>query len=203
MLSKTLHIALMLLFPVWLAAQEIPDLTPPGMASSVVYSDTNLIAQNPDSVVYIDLSKQKLTSIPKIVFQCPNLLYLDLKRNRIEVVPPEIGQLTKLRVLNLSRNRLARLPAEIGSLTALRSLILNQNEIVELPPEIGLLTNLAVLDLWGNQLTKLPKEIGKLSETLQYLDMRVIYMSREAQEVIEIMLPETTIYFSQGCNCKD
>jgi Leucine-rich repeat (LRR) protein len=184
-------------------AQEIPDYIPTGMSTSIVYTDTNQIASNPEVVEYINLSKQKLTSIPKIVFQCPNLLYLDLKRNKIEEIPPEINQLQKLRVLNLSRNRIARLPKEIGQLGKLKTLILNQNEIIELPPEIGLLSNLAVLDLWGNQLNKLPKEIERLSETLEYLDMRVIFMSRKAQAEIEAMLPETKIYFSQSCNCKD
>lgn len=202
MLKRAIHIAFIFI-PALLGAQEIPDHTPSGISTAIVYTDTNQIASNTDIVEYIDLSKQKLTSIPSIVFQCPNLIYLDLKRNKIEEIPTLIGQLKKLRVLNLSRNRLVRLPKEIGQLLSLKSLILNQNEIVELPREIGLLSHLAVLDLWGNQLDKLPNEIGKLSETLQYLDMRVIYMSREAQEVIELMLPETKIYFSQGCNCKD
>ena len=202
MLKRLIQITL-LLFPALCGAQEIPDMTPSGISTAVVYTDTNQIASNTDEVEYIDLSKQKLTSIPAVVFQCPNLVYLDLKRNRIEEIPAAIGQLKKLRVLNMSRNRLARLPKEIGQLIVLRSLILNQNEIVELPPEIGLLSNLAVLDLWGNQLDKLPKEIGKLSETLQYLDMRVIFMSRDAQAEIEMMLPETKIFFSQSCNCKD
>lgn len=202
MLKQVIHIALIFI-PALLGAQEIPDFTPSGISTAIVYTDTNQIASNTDIVEYIDLSKQKLTTIPNVVFQCPNLVYLDLKRNKIEEIPASIMQLKKLRVLNLSRNRLVRLPKEIGQLSSLKSLILNQNEIVELPREIGLLSHLAVLDLWGNQLDKLPNEIGKLSETLQYLDMRVIYMSREKQEVIELMLPETTIYFSQGCNCKD
>lgn len=202
MLKQLRYIAF-LFFPALCGAQEIPDMTPPGISTAIVYTDTNQIASNTDAVEYIDLSRQKLTSIPAVVFQCPNLIYLDLKKNKLENIPAEIGQLNKLRVLNISRNRLVRLPKEIGQLSALKSLILNQNEIIELPPEIGMLSNLAVLDLWGNQLDKLPKEIGKLSETLQYLDMRVIFMSRKAQEVIEIMLPETKIFFSQSCNCKD
>ena len=200
---KRLSYITMLLLPFLCGAQEIPDLTPSGISTAIVYTDTNQIAASTDEVEYIDLSKQKLTSIPAIVFQCPNLVYLNLRRNKIEEIPVAIGQLTKLRVLNMSRNRLVRLPKEIGQLIMLRSLIINQNEIAELPPEIGLLSNLAVLDLWGNQLDKLPKEIGKLSQTLQYLDMRVIFMSRDAQAEIEMLLPETKIYFSQSCNCKD
>lgn len=182
-------------------AQQMPEPEKADPANVTIYTDIASITQNPDSVLYIDLSGSKLKSIPPEVFLCTNLVYLDLKRNKIDSIPAEIGQLKKLRVLNMSRNKLQMLPPEIGQCTELRSLILNQNEITELCPEIGKLIHLAVLDLWGNSVDHFPNEITRLSETLQYVDLRVIYMTREAQEAIELLLPETTIFFSNGCNC--
>lgn len=197
------HLLTILFFsvPLFCLAQNMPDsdIDAPDVK---IYTSLDEIKSNPDSVLYIDFSKQKLSKIPDEVFACKNLVYLDLKRNKIEEISTRIGELQNLRVLNMSRNRLVKLPPTIGQCTQLRSLILNQNAISEICPEIGLLVNLAVLDLWGNEVDRLPKEISKISETLKFLDMRVIYMTHDAQEEIELLLPETTIYFSNGCNCK-
>ncbi|NLL27177.1 MAG: leucine-rich repeat domain-containing protein [Bacteroidales bacterium] len=201
MLKKIINIFFLNLLTISAFAQNLPKEYFMDISNKVVYTDINLIAQNPDSVKYIDLSKSKLKSFPDVIFQCENLIYLDLKRNKIEEIPPSIGALKKLRFLNLSRNKITRLPAEIGDCTELQTLVLNQNEIVEIPPQIGNLNNLEVLDLWGNLVDMLPREIGKISNTLKHLDMRVIFMSVEKQKIIESFLPETKIYFSQGCNC--
>lgn len=200
MLKQLIYILLFAL-PFFCIGQNMPDsnIDAPDVT---IYTSIDAIKANPDSVLYIDFSKQKLSKIPDEVFECKNLVYLDLKRNKIEEIPARIGELQKLRVLNMSRNKLVKLPSAIGKCIQLRSLILNQNAISEICPEIGLLINLAVLDLWGNEIDRLPTEITKISETLKFLDMRVIYMTHEAQEEIELLLPETTIYFSNGCNCK-
>lgn len=201
MLKKIINIFFLNLLIISAFAQNLPKEYFMDISKKNVYTDTNLIAKNPDKVKYIDLSRSKLKSVPKVIFQCENLIYLDLKRNKIEEIPPSIGMLKKLKFLNLSKNKIARLPAEIGDCTELQTFVLNQNEIVELPPQIGNLNNLEVLDLWGNLIDVLPREIGKISNTLKYLDMRVIFMSFEKQRIIESFLPETKIYFSQGCNC--
>ncbi|PKP03050.1 MAG: hypothetical protein CVU11_09750 [Bacteroidetes bacterium HGW-Bacteroidetes-6] len=200
MLKQLIYIFVILL-PLLCFGQNMPDsdIDAPDVK---IYTSIDEIKANPDSVLYIDFSKQKLCSIPNEVFECKNLVYLDLKRNKIEEIPSRIGELQKLRVLNLSKNKIVKLPAEIGLCTQLRSLILNQNAISEICPEIGQLVNLAVLDLWGNEVDRLPTEITRISENLKFLDMRVIYMTHDAQEAIELLLPETTIYFSNGCNCK-
>ncbi len=173
----------------------------PDPSQVTIYTSLDDIREQPDSVYYIDLSKQKLKTIPEEIFLCKNLVYLDLKRNKIQSIPDNISGLTKLRVLNLSRNKITIVPEEIGACKELRTLILNQNPLESLCGSIGLLNNLAVLDLWGTEVDELPVEISKISENLQFLDMRVIYMTREAQEKIQTMLPETTIYFSNSCNC--
>lgn len=167
-----------------------------------VYTDLNHALKEPEKVVFLDLSKQKLKEIPSGVFELTNLEYLVLFKNKITEIPPDIGKLKKLRVLDISRNKIEVVPPEIGQLTELRTLILNQNMIYALPPEIGNLKNLKSLDLWGNEIDELPPEISKLQETLDYLDLRVIFMSFEKQQAIIDLLPETEIYFSNSCNCK-
>jgi len=193
---KKLTTLLFLIIPVLAiyAQRDIPF-------DGTVYTDIEKALKEPEKVRFLDLSKQKLEEIPAGVFELTNLEYLVLFKNKITVIPPEIGTLKKLRVLDISRNKIEVLPPEIGELTELRTLILNQNLIAALPPEIGNLKNLKSLDLWGNEIDELPVEISKLQETLEYLDLRVIYMSFEKQEAIINLLPETDIYFSNGCNC--
>lgn len=185
-----------------LLGQKALESKPAELSSVKIYTSISEIAANPDSVLYIDFSKQKLKAFPEEIFACKNLVYLDLKRNKIESIPPEIAGLTKLRVLNVARNYIEEIPPQIGMCNELRTLIINQNELTSVCPEIGLLQNLAVLDLWGNGLTVLPKEIGRISSSLKFLDLRVMQMTREEQSDIENLLPETTIYFSNSCNCK-
>ncbi len=201
MLKYSIVIALLFMVADFSFAQKIPKDTTVELSNTRIYTEISDIAVQPDSVQYIDFSKMKLTAIPVEVFTCRNLVYLNLNNNKIDSIPPRIGDLKQLRVLQMAHNKLTHLPAEIGRCDSLRSLILNQNRINDIVPEIGQLSHLAVLDLWGNNVTVLPKEIGRLSESLKYLDMRVIYMSEKNQTDIEDMLPETTIYFSASCNC--
>jgi len=181
--------------------QKIPKDTTVELSDTRIYTEISEIALNPDSVKYIDFSKMKLTAIPEEVFACKNLVYLNLNNNKIDSISPRIGDLKQLRVLQIAHNKLKHLPSEIGACSSMRSLILNQNRIEDIVPEIGQLSHLAVLDLWGNNVTILPKEISRISESLKFLDMRVIYMTKKNQTDIEDMLPETTIYFSASCNC--
>lgn len=165
------------------------------------YTDLNEALKEPEKVIFLDLSRQKLREVPVGVFELTNLEYLVLKKNKLTEIPADIAKLKKLRVLDMSRNKIEAIPPAIGELTELRTLILNQNYIATMCSEISNLKNLKVLDLWGNELDELPPEISKLQETLEYLDLRVIYMSFEKQQIIIDLLPETDIYFSNGCSC--
>ena len=196
MLKKTMYLFLLFLFPLIASPQQ--EISYDG----IKFTDINEAMKDPEKVEFLDLSKQKLKSIPEEVFELPNLQYLVLRKNKITEISNRIGELKKLRVFDISRNKLEVLPPEIGQCIELRTLILNQNMIHTICPEIGDLSNLQVLDLWGNEVAKFPFEISKIQESLRYLDLRVIYMSFEEQQEIIDLLPETDIYFSNGCSCQ-
>ena len=106
---------------------------------------------------------------------------MDLSKNRIASVPAEIGRLANLTELDLSSNRLEALPAEFGSLRRLEWLFLFQNQLAALPVTISQLTKLRGLFLWGNPMTnpstRAPLELSKLAPLqdnaqLEYLMLR-------------------------------
>ena len=101
---------------------------------------------------------------------------LDLSGNKLTTLPVEIGRLTSLRKLILNNNELTPLPADIWNLTSLQELELSSNELTTLPAEIGNLTSLKELFLGYNKLTTLPAEIGDLT-SLRKLELFRVYGS--------------------------
>lgn len=142
---------------------------------------------------FLNLSRNRISTIPSQIAGFTSLVELHLGRNAIEVVPDEITLLTSLVRLDLSGNRIRKLPDNFHRLDRLQQLQLNGNNLHEIPvdvyrmsmllklyvgsnriheirADISELRNLEVLYLGGNQLTELPKELGLLHNlTLLYL----------------------------------
>lgn len=111
------------------------------------------------NLVYLDVSKNKITRVPSGIGNFQNLKYLDLSKNDIEYVSPDIGKLRNLRYLDFSENRLTSLPPNIGEMENLRKLSLNENRLDSIPSEIGRLSKLEELQVWRNELQGIPAEI--------------------------------------------
>ena len=74
--------------------------------------------------VKLDLRNKKLSNeqLVKIILENPDVHYLNLTGNKLTSLPKEIGQLANLTSLSLDDNQLINLPKEIGQLTDLTSL---------------------------------------------------------------------------------
>jgi Leucine-rich repeat (LRR) protein len=95
---------------------------------------------------------------------------MDISHNKIGSLPAELGKLERLHTLNANCNVLESLPAEMGSLQALHVLKLRTNKLPLLPPEMACLSSLQSLDLAENQLVRLPPSFSTLV-SLTTLDM--------------------------------
>ena len=164
------------------------------------YKSIEQALKNPDLVYVLDLSKKKLTKIPKEISFFKNLHVLKLSKNKLSTIDSSIVFPKHILEINLSKNQLEEIPEAILATKSLKRLIANQNSIKSIPENISKLKSLAYLDLWSNDLSEVSENI-KFLTSLKELDLRVILFSNSEKDRIKSLLPNTTIYFSNSCNC--
>lgn len=101
----------------------------------------------------LDLSLSDLNEVPvKELAALPKATVLDLSCNKLSTLPSDFCGLTHLVKLDLSKNKLQQLPADFGRLVNLQHLDLLNNKLVTLPVSFAQLKNLKWLDLKDNPL---------------------------------------------------
>uniref|UniRef100_A0A8D2DAR0 Leucine-rich repeat-containing protein 59 n=1 Tax=Sciurus vulgaris TaxID=55149 RepID=A0A8D2DAR0_SCIVU len=101
----------------------------------------------------LDLSLSDLNEVPvKELAALPKATILDLSCNKLSSLPSDFCGLTHLVKLDLSKNKLQHLPADFGRLVNLQHLDLLNNRLVTLPVSFAQLKNLKWLDLKDNPL---------------------------------------------------
>ncbi len=119
----------------------------------------------------LDLSNNRLTTIPSDVPGCEMVKVLLLNKNKINVFPNKISGWSNLQEIELSGNKIEVIPEEIVGLENIRSLILSCNEIKEIPTSIkGLNSLTAFFAIGKNKITSIPMDLHGL-ERLRSLDL--------------------------------
>jgi Leucine-rich repeat (LRR) protein len=98
-------------------------------------------------------------------FWANQLSVLDVSSNKLLSIPSHVSRLVSLEDLLLSYNELVELPAEICSLSSLMGLSLHHNALDHrsFPSDLSQLTNLLALDLSYNLFGEIPPQICFLS----------------------------------------
>ncbi len=100
-------------------------------------------------------SGNNFTEVPEVLGKCPNLEMIGFKANQINYVPASALP-KQLRWLILTDNQLADLPVELGSCTRLQKLMLAGNRLQTLPKQLADCKNLELLRISANKFTVLP-----------------------------------------------
>ena len=116
-----------------------------------------------DTLEYLDLSGNALTSLPEDFARLHRLQVLFCAGNRFTELPVVLGQCQSLSMVGFRANQLTTL--KVAALPPkLRWLILTGNQIASLPPEIGACPELQKVALSGNLLSTLPAEMAKCTK---------------------------------------
>ncbi len=111
----------------------------------------------------LDLSYNKLRTIPSTIGQFQQLKSLSLNNNRIVSIAQELGNLSKLEVLTLNNNLIKQLPQSLAKLSHLRRVILSNNELTSFPTVFSNLKQLDFIDLSHNKITQIPDEVKNIN----------------------------------------
>ncbi|NXG01209.1 PIDD1 protein, partial [Sakesphorus luctuosus] len=134
----------------------------PGFLTSLPQNFGNLRC-----LTHLDLSFNRLSTLPSCIVQLPSLSLLLVSHNRLVALPENFGCLSKLTFFSAMKNQLSGLPQSIGELSMLETLDLSDNGLQLLPEEIGNLHNCTELDLSGNCLLSIPDSLANLKSLHQ------------------------------------
>ena len=127
--------------------------------------------QNAERTGVFQFSNHNMSEFPKdLVKVKDNIRSLDLSHNKLRTVPSYLGTCPVLKQLNFGANRLTNLPDNLGNIKKLESLILSDNHINLLPQSFANLANLRTLVLSGNVMTTFPLQVCGLKH-LELLDL--------------------------------
>lgn len=121
------------------------------------------------------MSHNSLKKFPDVPKWPENLQILDLSFNKLVTLPPDHVEAPNLRQLDISNNNLSKVPASICSFVNLTDLNLSNNpSILDLPLQMGRLFKLQRLELSNLELRDPPRDIRKNTrECIDYLYVKL------------------------------
>lgn len=126
-------------------------------SSSMLVNGTAMLRRRGMGATQLASELDILLLPPYLKTSYTNLVELDISRNKLKSLPVQIRQLVHLRVLNATSNELTEIPQELYNLTELQVLSLSQNQIKVIPEELPVyLPNLITLRAAANIIDSLP-----------------------------------------------
>lgn len=116
----------------------------------------------------LDLSNNKLVTIPSAVFQMVGLKRLLLNNNPLTDISPDVEKLVNLEHLECQNGKIKELPETLGKLLVLEDLALDNNLIERIPIGLTNSKSLKSLTMESNYLKSIPEQIVNMFK-LEYL----------------------------------
>lgn len=155
-----------------------------------------------ESVTAIDLSKRKLTVLPKELKQFTYLRHLNLSKNKLTEIPEFLSTFVHLIDLNLSKNSFTVFPSEICKMKSLIRLGVSQNPFSHISECIVNLDNLKYIDLFETPLETFPNAFLTM-KNLKNIDMQGIVYGPTYQQKWIRGLHWVKIAFDAPCDCME
>ncbi|KAJ8376847.1 hypothetical protein SKAU_G00074270 [Synaphobranchus kaupii] len=129
-----------------------------------------------------------------------NLTYMDVSRNRLESLPDWVCESKRLEVLDISHNHICELPIGLFCSSSLRKLLLGHNQLRRLPERLERM-QIEVLDVQHNQLLELPSNLFLKADSLRCLNASAnkleslppSSLSEESQSILQ------ELYLTNNC----
>ena len=138
------------------------------------------------------------------------VLRLDLSREKLRSIPAELAQLSDLKQLSLNRTKIESLPLALHALEDLEYFSADGNQFTDFPAvifdsiplNIDTLNQLQTLNLWSNLIAFFPASLGDLP-LLSTLDLTTNDMTEEEQFQLKTWVSESTsVLLSAPCRCE-
>jgi hypothetical protein len=107
----------------------------------------------------LDLSVNRISTLPVSIGDFLNLKQLHLDDNKLKALPDEIGHLRKLETLSVAGNALESLPDTLIGCSALKHVDVSRNSLVVFPLPLCYLPELDTLNMTANAITAIPDEV--------------------------------------------
>lgn len=156
----------------------------------------------PINLVEIDVSHNKLTSLPQWLSGCSDLTTLHASNNQLSSLPEHLfcSELSSLSSLHLAHNKISNIPSMPRLRGPLKELILHDNCIQSLPENFfSVCDRLSVLNLSNNRLSRLPPARGPSSHCLERLYLTANCLNDDVADIITAFRGLKILYLAYNC----
>ncbi|XP_060800359.1 protein phosphatase PHLPP-like protein isoform X2 [Amyelois transitella] len=156
----------------------------------------------PINLVEMDVSNNKLTSLPQWLSGCSDLTTLYASNNQLTSLPDHLfcSELSSLSKLRLAHNKIASIPSMPRLRAPLKELLLHDNCIQSLPENFfSVCDRLSILNLSNNRLNRLPHARGPSSHCLERLYLTANCLTDNAADVITAFRGLKILHIAYNC----
>ncbi|RVE50452.1 hypothetical protein evm_004877 [Chilo suppressalis] len=156
----------------------------------------------PINLVEIDVSHNKLTSLPHWLSGCSDLTTIRASNNKLTSLPEHLfcSELSSLCKLHLAHNKISNIPSMPRLRAPLKELLLHDNCIQFLPENFfSVCDRLCVLNLSNNRLNRLPAARGPSSYSLERLYLSANCLNDDVSSVIIAFRGLKILHIAYNC----
>ncbi|XP_050362366.1 protein phosphatase PHLPP-like protein [Nymphalis io] len=156
----------------------------------------------PINLVEIDVSYNKLSSLPQWLSGCSDLTKLYASNNQLTSLPEHLfcSELSSLSHLHLAHNKITNFPSMPRLRSPLKELLLHDNCIQSLPENFfSICDRLCILNLSNNKLSRLPRVRGASPHCLERLYLTANCLTDDVIDVIITFRGLKILHIAYNC----